>query len=290
MGNILDVRNISYKEKNTEILHNVSLKVEEGQTVALLGHNGAGKSTLIDIICELIKPVNGQIYLFEKKRFKDVKKDVGILWDSPVLIGSLKVKELIRYLGLIYNVKNTHQDNYSILGIDRIENRFFFQLSKGEKKRVAIYILSIYSPKLLILDEPTAELDPFIRSYVWENIFNKRADKGILFSTHHWDEVQLYADIVYFISEGRIIEKGHRVQDLLNEFLNYNKISVNKEQIDISTIDKNIISFYDENNLHLIVEKQEHSSIIKVIQNQTFNFSIMPVELKDIYQILIRKL
>ncbi len=144
----------------------------------------------------------------------------------------------------------------------------------------------LHNPSLLILDEPTADLDPMIREVIWRNIF-KSKDRGVLFTTHLWEEASKYATKIYFIYEGKIISKALSSKELVNESVYQQKIIISKELISADHFDneKNVLVISDDKFLKIYLKKEDTTTLQRV-QEQTFNFSLMPVELEDIYQIL----
>lgn len=283
---MLQANNISFSIQGTSILHDVSLDVSSGEIVALLGQNGSGKTTFIELLCNMMKCSSGNFVFFKNGSFEQNKQNIGILWDNPVIFPMLKVKEIIGFTQKIYGIAELPQDIYNFLELDKIKNRFFYQLSKGERKRVAIFLAVLHNPSLLILDEPTADLDPMIREVIWRNIF-KSKDRGVLFTTHLWEEASKYATKIYFIYEGKIVSKALSPKELVNESVYQQKIIISKELISADHFDneKNVLVIHDDKFLKIYLKKEDTTTLQRV-QNQTFNFSLMPVELEDIYQIL----
>ncbi|MDR3143167.1 MAG: ATP-binding cassette domain-containing protein [Tannerellaceae bacterium] len=129
----IQATNVSHTSNSILILDDISIISESRKITALLGHNGSGKSTFIDILCGIIKPQKGEINLFNSS-FSKEKKEIGVLWDNPVLFPMLKVKEIIRFCMKIYNLNKLSEEYYHILELGKIKDRFYYQLSKGEKK------------------------------------------------------------------------------------------------------------------------------------------------------------
>lgn len=285
---MLQANNISFSVQETAILRNVSLDVSSGEIVALLGQNGSGKTTFIELLCNMMKCSSGNFVFFENDSFDLNKQNIGVLWDNPVIFPMLKVQEIIGFTRKIYSISELPQDIYNFLELDKIKNRFFYQLSKGERKRVAIFLSVLHNPSLLILDEPTADLDPMIREVIWRNIFTSN-DRGVLFTTHLWEEASRYATKVYFIYEGRIISNGLSPQKLVNESVYQQKIVISKELIstDILDNDEKVLVIPDDKFLKIYLKREDTATLQKV-QDRTYNYSLMPVELEDIYQILTK--
>jgi ABC-2 type transport system ATP-binding protein len=285
---ILQANNISYSVHGTSILHDISLTVNSGEIVALLGQNGSGKTTFIELLCNMMKCSSGNFDFFRKGGFDGNKRNIGVLWDNPIIFPMLKVKEIIGFTRSIYSISEFPQDVYNFIELGKIKNRFYYQLSKGERKRVSIFLSVLHNPSLLVLDEPTADLDPMIREVIWRNIF-KNKNRGVLFTTHLWEEANKYATKIYFIYGGEIISKALSPQKLLEESEYQQKIVVSKELISAEEFDNSaeILVIPDDKFLKIYIKKR-NVEILQKVQKHTCNFSIMPVELEDVYQILIK--
>lgn len=220
--NIIETKNISYHYPDgTPALHNVNFKVEEGSKVALLGANGAGKSTLFLHFNGIIKPSKGTIFVdgdevkYDKKTLLKIRQKLGIVFQNPddQLIAPT-VKEDVAYgplnIGLPNNEINERvKESLKSVGLEGVERKAPHQLSGGEKKKVAIAGILAMQPKIMVLDEPTAGLDPKGASQIMKLLYELN-QKGItiVISTHDVDMVPLYASKVYIMSKGTIIKEG----------------------------------------------------------------------------------
>lgn len=285
---MLQANNISYSIQETSILHDVSLSVNEGETVALLGQNGSGKTTFIELLCDMMKYSSGNFVFFGNSSFDKAKRNIGVLWDNPVIFPMLKVKEIIGFTQNIYGISELPQDVYDFLELDKIKNRFYYQLSKGERKRVAIFVSVLHNPSLLVLDEPTADLDPMIREVIWRNIF-KSENRSVLFTTHLWEEATKYATKIYFIYGGKIVLEALNPQKLVEESEYQQKIVISKDLISAEEIelDTGILIIPDDKFIKIYLKKGNTETLRKV-QQYTCNFSLLPVEIEDVYQIVTK--
>ncbi len=282
----IQATNVSYTSGSTLILDKISIESESKKITALLGHNGSGKSTFIDILCGTIKPQKGEVNILNSS-FSKEKKKIGVVWDNPVLFPMLKVKEIVRFCMKIYNLNKLSEEYYHILELGKIKDRFYYQLSKGEKKRVAIYMAVMHNPSIIILDEPTSDLDPIVREKIWNNIL-KDNSRTIFFTTHLWDEAEKYADKVYFIHQGKILQEPNSPRAFIENCKYKQKIILPKKytnEIDIKdSTDFKIIE--DDNNYNLLVDKNV-DEVINKVSKYTSNFTVLPIELKDVYQFII---
>jgi len=283
---LLQANNISYSIQGTSVLNDVSLSVDAGEVVALLGQNGSGKTTFIELLCSMVKPSSGSFDFFGKGSFEKNKRDIGVLWDNPVIFPMLKVKEIIGFIQAIYGVTELPQHIYSLLEVEKIKNRFFYQLSKGERKRVAIFLSVLHNPSLLVLDEPTADLDPMIREVIWRNIFHSE-NRGVLFTTHLWEEATKHATKIYFIYNGRIVSDALSPQRIRQESAYQQKIVVSKDLFNTGKMEQgNDILLIPDDKFIKIYLKKGDTETLQQLQKQTYNFSLLPVELEDIYLII----
>ena len=278
----LFLNNIKYQVAGKEILNNISFQIFSGDIVALLGENGAGKTTLFEVIAHTINPDHGEIIFNGKSSFSASKDRIGVLWDNIELFPWLKVREVVAYVQSMYGINTLHFDNYRHLGLEKIEDTLMHKLSRGEKKRIYIYLSTIHNPSLLLLDEPTSELDPTIRSIIWNNIFiqNRRT---VLFSSHMWEEARKYATKIIFLYKGEILNKPCSL-DELHQLIPVEKKVVINNDIEISL--RNTISYENKSNKVFLIKKGD-DTILKKIKEKTPNYTIMPVELEDLYYYLI---
>jgi len=274
----LDKINLSYQKEH--ILKNVSFQLDKGEIVALLGPNGVGKSTLIDVITKAIKPDSGEAKVFETDYMK-VKGKVGVLFDSPPLFPLLKVKEIINYFCTIYGV--SYPENLvKRLGIDTFESKLFGVLSKGQKKKTGIVLTTMHQPELLILDEPTSELDPFMRAEAWK-IF-KDHQRSILFTTHIWSEAKQYADKIAFIYDGRIVGVDTPQNFTTKKYINAERKLVLPKKKKLAAEVENYLHYELDENYHLFPENIQ--DFFDNLSIPISNYSILDIELEDIYHFL----
>ncbi len=219
---ILEAKNIEYKYPDgTKALNGVNFKANKGEMVALLGPNGAGKSTLFLHFNGILKPSSGQILIkgnpikYNSKGLLEVRKTVGIVFQNsddqlfaPTVMQDVAFGPL--NLGLSEEeVKKRVKESLKAVGMEGFENKPPHYLSGGQKKRVAIAGILAMEPEVIVLDEPTAGLDPLGASQIMKLLYELNK-KGItiIISTHDVDLVPIYADRVYIMSKGQIIKEG----------------------------------------------------------------------------------
>ena len=213
----IEVKNLTKKFKNNIAVNKINFYVEENKTIGLLGPNGCGKTTSIGMMLGLIEPSEGEIKI-DNKNLQSFKRNEilsRINFASPYieLPKKLTVKQNLEVYGRLYGVKNL---NDRILEISEDLNiRDFFQkktgeLSSGQKNRVSLAKSLINKPEILLLDEPTASLDPdigdFIRNYIQE--YRSKNQVTILLASHNMSEVERLCDSVIMMKKGKIIDRG----------------------------------------------------------------------------------
>lgn len=225
MTNIqLSTENLSFTYPDgTQALKNINIEIEKGEKVAIIGPNGAGKSTLFSHFNGLTEPTSGCVKIedkpisFEKDELLKVRQKVGIVFQDPNdQLFAPTVKEDIAFgpmnLGLSYDeVEKRVEDALKMVGMGNYEDKTPHHLSGGQQKRIAIAGIIAMKPELMILDEPTAGLDPDGVEKVL-NIMNQLNEEGmtLIISSHDIDMISKYADKIFVLYNGEIIESGNK--------------------------------------------------------------------------------
>ncbi|WMM26369.1 ABC transporter ATP-binding protein [Tissierella sp. MB52-C2] len=216
--NKLEIKNLtkSYGKKNAN--NNITLTLENG-VYGLLGPNGAGKTTLMKQIVTLIKPTNGEIIYNGKKIYSIEDKYRGVIGYLPQEFGAYKnfsAKNFLKYVaalkGIDKNETNGKIDELlNLVGLYDVRNKAVGKFSGGMKRRVGIAQVLLNDPKIIILDEPTAGLDPQERARFRNLLSEISKDKIIILSTHIISDIESIAKETIMIKNGEIIMKGsHR--------------------------------------------------------------------------------
>ena len=216
MKNSIEVINLSKSYKTKKAVNNISFKIDENEIVGLLGPNGCGKTTTIGMILGLLKPTSGQV-LINGKNIENNK--ISILhkmnFISPYieLPKKLTVKQNLIVYGKLYSVKNLKEKiDYLVnkLRLENLLNRITGELSSGQKNRISLAKAIINEPTVLLLDEPTASLDPeigdFVRTFL-EN-YKKENKISVLLASHNMDEVKRLCKTVLMMKGGIIVDRG----------------------------------------------------------------------------------
>jgi energy-coupling factor transport system ATP-binding protein len=229
MGNIIEVKDLSYTYmEKTPLAHRalsgVDLTVEEGECVAIIGHTGSGKSTLIQHFNGLLRPQRGKVVVDgrdlsdPKLDIKELRRKVGLVFQNPedqlfeklvgddIAFGPFK-------MGLpLKEVRDRVRWAMEMVGLsfDVMKDRPTYSLSGGQKRKVALAGVLALRPKVLVLDEPTAGLDPRSRIELLDRIegFNRKEKLTVIFVSHNMEEVASLADRILVMAAGKIIAQG----------------------------------------------------------------------------------
>ena len=214
----IEIKNLSKKYNNILAVENINFKINKGSIVGLLGPNGCGKTTTIGMMLGLIKPTSGTVFINnqnienENIRTKILEK-VNFISPYVELPKKLTVEENLKVYGKLYGVKNLQDrilDLMEQLNLLEFKKRKTGELSSGQKNRVSLAKALINDPEILLLDEPTASLDPDVGDYIRSYIENFASKKGatILLASHNMNEVERLCNEVMMMKNGEIIDKG----------------------------------------------------------------------------------
>ena len=222
---LIEIKNLTKTYNKFLAVNKIDFSIERNQTVGLLGPNGCGKTTTIGMILGLVSPSNGEI-LIEKKNIKTFKRDEILKrfnFASPYveLPKKLTVRQNLEIYGRLYGIidlKKRINEISSDLDIKYFFDRKTGELSSGQKNRVSLAKSLINKPEILLLDEPTASLDPdigdFIRSYIQE--YKSKNKVTILLASHNMNEVERLCDEIIMMKKGKIIDSG-TCKELINK-------------------------------------------------------------------------
>ena len=209
MENILEVNNLNKSYKGFS-LKNVSFSLKPGFVMGFIGPNGSGKSTTIKLIMNLIKKDSGIINIFGKDNIdneKKVKSKIGFVYDENYYYEDLTIKDMKNVLAPFYtNWDNKVYDKY-IKDFNLPSNKKIKELSKGMKMKFSLAIALSHKAELIIMDEPTAGLDPVFRRELLDILYGIIQDENvsIFFSTHITNDLEKIADYITFINNGEIV-------------------------------------------------------------------------------------
>lgn len=211
---IVKVKNITKEVSKIKILDNVSLEIEEGEILGLIGPSGSGKSTFIKSIIGMEKITCGEVFILGKKiPNRNVLQSIGYMAQSDALYEDLTGKENLEFFAEIFSI-NKYEINKRIEYVSNLVNmqndlnKKVKYYSGGMKRRLSLAISLIQDPKILILDEPTVGIDPKLRLSIWNELNKLKLNgKSIIITTHVMDEAQR-CDKLALIRNGKIIANG----------------------------------------------------------------------------------
>ena len=225
MQNSIEVINLSKSYKSKQAVNNINFKINENEIVGLLGPNGCGKTTTIGMILGLLKPTSGQVLIngidIEKNKISLLHK-MNFISPYIELPKKLTVKQNLTVYGKLYNINNLN-DRIDYLSnelrLNNLLDKITGELSSGQKNRASLAKALINEPTVLLLDEPTASLDPetgdFIRTFL-EN-YKKEKKIAVLLASHNMDEVKRLCGSVLMMNDGNIIDRG-TPDDLIKKY------------------------------------------------------------------------
>ena len=226
MNTIIEVNNLVKQFKNSLAVNNLSFKINKGTIIGLLGPNGCGKTTTMGMMLGLIKPTSGTVFIngqnIEKEKNRtNILEKMNFISPYIELPKRLTVEENLKVYGRLYGVKNLKEKIYNLmekLNLTEFRSRKTGELSSGQKNRVSLAKALINDPEILLLDEPTASLDPDVGDTIRSFIEDFASNKGttILLASHNMNEVERLCHEVMMMKDGKIIDKG-KSNDLINK-------------------------------------------------------------------------
>ncbi|XP_017782555.1 PREDICTED: ATP-binding cassette sub-family A member 5-like [Nicrophorus vespilloides] len=202
------------RKPEVKAVNGINLTIYEGQITAILGHNGAGKTTLFNILTGLTAPTSGTAYIFgydvrDPNDMDQIRRITGVCPQHDILFDNLTPKEHLEFFAAVKGIPNgliEYEVTKTLRDIDLTDkaNSLAKHLSGGQKRKLSVGIAVIGDPKIIILDEPTAGVDPYSRRHMWNVLQNRRHGKVILLTTHFMDEADILADRKAVVSKGKV--------------------------------------------------------------------------------------
>ena len=210
----IDVRGLNKSFGDKHVVRDVSIQVGTGRICGFLGPNGAGKTTTLRMLCGLLKPDSGQgqcLGLDVIRQSAEIKRRTGYMTQRFSLYEDLSVEENLVFMARVHGLDHRRrrvEDALERLGLEQRRRQLAGELSGGWKQRLALAACTLHEPDLLLLDEPTAGVDPKARRDFWDEI-HTLATRGltVLVSTHYMDEAERCHEIAYIVG-GRLIARG----------------------------------------------------------------------------------
>lgn len=222
----IEVKNLIKTFDERRVIDNVSFKVEDGETLAIVGFSGSGKSTILKLICGLLTPDNGEIITSDG--------DIAMVFQYSALFDSLNVADNISFalherkdLRNKYSekeIRNIVTEKLELVGLKGIENKFPSELSGGMQKRVSFARAIVTEPKTILYDEPTAGLDPISSTLIEDYIVRLKEEThaASIVVTHQMSTIKRTANRVIMLYDGKIVYEG-TPEDMLTQSNEYTK-------------------------------------------------------------------
>lgn len=220
VSTVLEVKDLCFAYEQTNILENLSLDLQEGEFVAIIGQNGAGKSTLFKLILGELKAKSGEIKLFGEA-FSKKRHYARLAYISQNSIANYRnfpttIEELVRIHLSFLGKKNDVREKLEILGLTGQARQKLSELSGGQLQRVAVLLALLKEADLILLDEPTTGIDKEYSEELYKVLKKlKVLGKSIIMITHQLSELLAYVDKVYCIECGTCVEKTHGLADII---------------------------------------------------------------------------
>jgi ABC-2 type transport system ATP-binding protein len=292
----IEVDDITKVFAGRSVLQNVSFSVEKGSVHGFLGPNGAGKTTTMRVVTDLLKPDHGEVRINgipNDGGLTGTNNSIGFLLEDPPLYKDMLVKEYLKFVGELKKVpKRELRKNLdycvSALDLSSVYNRSIENLSKGFKQRVGIAQALIHMPEILILDEPTAGLDPQSVVEIRNLILELRNEHTIVLSSHLLHEMSLVCDQVTIISNGEIKDTG-TIKDLRNRLAGKLKIII-KSKVRDNDFSQFLINYpgvlsvdIEENDSEVLycLQYAGDEEIRTFLLEKSFEYNISPLGLEQ---------
>lgn len=207
MSKVLEVNNVYKRIKGKSILNGVTLSVEQGRVLGIMGPNGQGKTTLLNLIQGFLKADKGDIVIDGVAINTSSKESIAYLQDKNIFPKSMKIKEAIALYGNFFEDFNVEKMNYYLEFMNLDRNSKIKDLSKGMSEKFNLSLVLSRKAKLYLLDEPISGVDPVSREKILDAILeNLSEESSMIITTHYIGELERIFDDVAFLGDGRIIE------------------------------------------------------------------------------------
>jgi ABC-type multidrug transport system ATPase subunit len=297
---LVEFRDVTKRFKNAEALRGVSFSIPDKSVTAFLGPNGAGKTTSMKLIMGFLKPSRGTIRVWGEDpwRSEEVRKRVGFMPEKPVYPMELAVEDFLGHLARLRKVGKTELDRLvKLVGLEKMLDTKIGALSRGYVQRVGIAQSLLGDPELLVLDEPTANLDPSTRREIIEllRVLHRELGVSMIISSHIIPELQEVSNFSVFIDRGVVLEYGF-LGDLWKKYMAEAVFTI--EARDINSLGKLLIEKpyirsvkkVDKRFLEVAVEPEYYRSLESLLAEMgelVISFSFKTASLGDLYEKIV---
>lgn len=267
---VVKISNLNKKVGKRYILKDINLDIKKGESVGIIGVSGSGKTTLMKVMVGFLLPDGGSVLFKEREILKpvhrytqDAKKVFGFAAQEPSFYLELKVQENLEHFAGLFGVpgierKQTIEKLLKKVDLYDAKDNLTQKLSGGMRKRLGLIAATIHNPDIFVLDEPTADLDPYSRRQVMNFVKDvNKEGKTVIIASHHLDDIEEMCDKIAVVHDGKILMTGTSDQ-LKKDFMKDKKIEVQTTSGDYSKIKENIKAL----NLNIKEIKEERRRLI----------------------------
>ncbi|MDO8582948.1 MAG: ABC transporter ATP-binding protein [bacterium] len=285
---ILDVKNLTKRFGKFTAVDNLSFSIKDGEILGLLGPNGAGKTTTIQMLLGVMEPTEGEIIYFDKpfkKHREEILQDVNFSSTYISFPWNLTVWENLMVFAYLYQVTDKKKRINKLLEAfeaQDLKDKNFYMLSAGEKTKVFLIKAFLNYPKILLLDEPTASLDPDIAKKIREFLKKEKKEFNVsmLFTSHNMTEVEEMCDRIIFLNHGKIIAQGtpsEIAKNIKNCKLQL-MISQGSDELIKYLNKKGLQAKMDKPYLNIDIPEKQVSNILSEITRKGFEYEEINIE------------
>jgi len=216
MPSIIKLVDVTKRFSNRSVLDNINLEIESGEILGIVGINGSGKTTLLRALVGFYKIDSGELFFNSTpfSKVSNIKKKIGIATQDNCFYPKLTVKENVEYFGRLYGLTEDElnaslDDTLKLVNLYHLKNVLARKLSGGMQKRIGIACSIIHSPEVIILDEPTSDLDLFLRKDIL-NLIKLINENGItvIIASHHLSEIETLCHRIAILNGGKLLKIG----------------------------------------------------------------------------------
>lgn len=300
MEPVLEAKNLTKKFGNFTAVDDISFSLAEGEVLGLLGPNGAGKTTTIQMLLGVMEPTIGEVVYFGKsfKRYREqILKEINFSSGYTSLPHFSTVEETLDVFARLYQIPDKKKRIQKLLKIFEIEDLYkkqFYQLSAGQRSRVLLVKAFLNYPKIILLDEPTASLDPDIAKKVRAFLKKEKEEFNVsmLFTSHNMAEVEEMCDRVIFVSHGKTIKEG-TPSDIAKEISDCRLQLMVEKSIDkaIVLIEKQGYTLNQEKHyLTITLPEEKVASLLILLAKEHITYEEISIEKPDLEDFFLKAL
>ena len=287
--NVLEVKNLTKKFGKFVAVDNISFSLKEGEILGLLGPNGAGKTTTIQMLLGVLTPTKGTILYFGKElneNREEILEKINFSSTYTNLPWNLTVKENLTFISYLYDIKERSDRIQNVIDNFRLKeilDQPLRELSSGQITRINLAKAFINDPSILLLDEPTASLDPEIAKFIRDFILKQRDEKktSIVFTSHNMTEVEEVCDRILFINNGKIV--ANDTPDNLMKTIDETTVNLvidknNEKPLLEYTKHRNWKINYEDRRYSIHLKEKEIAELLTFLSNKNIPFHEISID------------